>query len=175
MIAAAVAFILANLPMLAAFTGPAGVVAGIAAKFMPNARTWLIGGAIVLGVIAVAGCAVHYMKLVDAADNWHAIEPKIAALEQGYGCPALPPEERDLFACIPARDRDVAEAQRAALQKQQETSARAQNELQKKHDQLAADLAESDRMIDAAIDADDGPLPKVVLDNWARQRKGGAK
>lgn len=170
MISAAIAFLLANLPMLAAFTGPAGMVVGLAAKFMPNAKTWLIVGAVVLGIVTVAGAAVHYMKLVDAADDWRAIQPKIAAQEQSLGCPARPAEERDLFACIPARERDAATARADTERKAAQAVADAQTLLQAKAEQLQHDLNAAEDAIADASDADDGPVPKVMRDYWTRER-----
>jgi hypothetical protein len=170
MITAAIAFVLAWGPTLAVGAGPLAGILGLVARFKPNAKVWLIIGAVILGIVTVAGASIHYMKLKDAAADWHAVAPKIAALEAALGCPQRPDEERELFACIPARDRDAEHARAEATRKEQEASARALDALQKKHDEVTRDLDAANELIEDATAADDGPLPKVMLDNWRRER-----
>lgn len=170
MIAAALALIASWLPTLAVGAGPLGILAGIVSKFAPNWRTWLRIGAIIFAVIAIAGAGAHYANLRNAAADLRELQPKIAALEESLGCPSRAEAEQSLFECIPARDRDAAQARATAARAQQEAAARAQDELQRAHDALAHDLEIANAYIDAAESADDGVLPKVMLDNWARQR-----
>jgi hypothetical protein len=120
--------------------------------------------------IAVAGATVHYMKLRSDSAALHDLQPRIASLEASLGCPARPESERDLFACIPARDRDAAEARAETIRKNDLAAAQARASLERRNSALEEVLGKANAAIEAAAAADDGPLPKVMLDYWRRER-----
>jgi hypothetical protein len=152
--------------------GPLAGISGLIARKLPGGtlKLVLIGVAVLAAVIAIAGFTAHYEHLKNAASDLAALQPKIAALAQDLGCDGRDENERDLFACIPARDRDAAEAKAAALRKQQADMALALEFERRRADQNAAELADANAAIERSSAADDGPLPKVMRDNWARER-----
>lgn len=158
------------LPTLAIGAGPVGLLLGLLPKLAPSWRTWLRIGAVAMAAFAIAGATVHYMKLRGAAAELAELRPKIAALGAALGCQERPPAERDLFTCLPARDRDAALARERAEQQAADALRRAQAELSAKADNLQSELDAANDVIDDAAEVDDGPLPKVMRDNWARER-----
>lgn len=173
---ALIALVMSWLPTLAAGAAPLGLVMGFLPKLVPSWQMWLRIGSLVMGAIAVAGAVVHYMNLRADSVALHQLVPKIAALETSLGCPGRSPQERELFACIPARDRDAAAATADAVRRAAQASVLAQADLAQKAEQLQSDLNAADDAVADAADADDGPVPKVMRDNWARERaKRGMK
>lgn len=169
-------FLLSWAPTIVAGSGPLALIAGIAAKFMPSFRTYLVLGAIAAGVIAVGAATAHYLHLRSQAAELAELQPKVAGLEQSFGCPSRPAAERDLFACIPARDRDIEAARADEKRKQQEAANAAQADLQQKADALQKELDAAEDAIQDSTAADDGPVPQVMKKAWARERaKRGKK
>jgi hypothetical protein len=152
--------------------GPVAGVAGLLSRRVsgPTLKLILVVVAVLAVIIAVVGFTAHYEHLKDKAADFLVLQPKIAALERDLGCDGRDENERELFTCIPARDRDAAEAKAAALRKLQGDMALALEFERRRADQNAAELADANAAIERSSAADDGPLPKVMRDNWARER-----
>jgi hypothetical protein len=169
-----------TLPTVALGAGPLGLVTAFFARSggIPAVTSfWLKVAAATLLAIAVAGATVHYMKLRADSAALHELQPRIAGLEASLGCPDRPAAaERDLFACIPARDRDAEHARAEAIRQNEGKAAIARAALERTNKALKAELDARDELIEDASAADDGPLPKVLLDAWRRERvKRGVK
>ena len=120
---------------------------------------------------AAAAVALWISNLQATAEAYTALRAAVTSLEQQYGCDDRPEHERDLAACLAARDRAVAEAQRDALDRQREAAARAQAALDREWAKAQQQAEEDEKNIRAAGADEDGPGPKVLLDSWSRARK----
>jgi hypothetical protein len=157
---------------LTIFGGPVALAAGFASRLLNGGylKLILIAVAVLAAVIAIVGFTAHYEHLKNAAAELAELQPKIAALEHDLRCDGRDENERELFACIPARDRDIAAAKAAEIERQQLVYARELDAERKRADENAADLEFANELINSAGAADDGPLPKVMKDNWTRER-----
>ncbi len=171
----------AFVPHIAIGGGATALVSGLVSKFAPVSWSkvkfyaWLV--AVVAAIAAVVALTVWFMTLKSDAEAYRVEHKKVLALENHYDCIFRDNvAEHDLWACLPARDRDVADAHAKALQEQQDTAAHEQNVLQGQVAKLQQDLQQTDSEIDAESAADDGPLPKTLTNAWARERaKRGQK
>lgn len=161
------------LPTLAVGAGPLGIVAAVVGR---SGGIWIKLAAAALVAVAIAGAAVHYIGLRSDAAKLAVLTPRIAGLEASLGCPARPQHERDLFACIPARDRDSERARAEAIRRNEEAAAKARRALEVRLSGTETELAAANWVIENSAPADDGPLPKVLRDHYARERaKRGVK
>jgi len=137
-----------------------------------SAKPYFIGAALVALVVCAVSITVWIMHLEQRSVVAERLENREFELSVDMGCG----DEKDVLVCFSKQKAAVAEAHENALKDQQEASAREQGVLKQKISKLQADLAESDAEIDSASDKDDGPLPKVLIDAWARERaRRGAK
>lgn len=128
--------------------------------------------AYLVAAAAVAGLSLYLATLYQKAGNFDLLSAEHRALEVKYGCDRRPSvAERDLPACLIARDLDAEKAHREEIERQRNEAAKAQAKLDA--DKLAAERAQNQEtaILKAAPAADDGPVPKVLLDAWARERK----
>lgn len=128
--------------------------------------------AYLVAAAAVAGLSLYVANLYQKAGAFDVLSAEHRALAVKYGCDRRPNvAERDLPACLIARDLDAEKAHREEIERQRNEAARAQAKLDA--DKLAAERAQNREtaILKAAPAADDGPVPKVLLDAWARERK----
>ncbi len=136
---------------------------------MGGTRARLIGIAAV--VVVAAGLTAWVMQLRTRATAYGVLQRQHIALARKYGCADRAPAERDLASCLMARDLDAARAQRAAIERQRTEAARAQAELDRLTAVAEAQARATDAFIDGAAIEVDGPVPKILRDTWARERK----
>lgn len=145
-----------------------GLATGILAR--ATGGIWLKVAVGILVAAAVTAASVHYLGLRADSAQLAALIPRISGLESSLGCPDRPKQERDLFNCIPARDRDAAQARAEAIRKNEAAAAIARASLERQAAELQSELDAANDAIEAAAAADDGPVPKVMRDNWRRER-----
>lgn len=159
-------------PSIATAAAGGGIAALLGGLFSPSAKVkWVLAGLGVL-IVAIAAVAftVHYERLKRDSEAYKALRGTMTSLETKYGCDQRPEHERDLAACLTARERDAADAAKARVEQLEREAAKARAA------QAAAEtklVEQSDAVRQFLRDApadDDGPLPKVLLDLWARQR-----
>jgi len=128
----------------------------------------------VLMIAAVAAIITGYvMHLRYKAQAYDVLSSGHAAIANLYGCPARTNDaERELGACLIARDRDAAEARANKESELRRQAAEAQAKLEAANAQLEAANKDLSGFIDAsAADGGDGPVAPVLRDLYARQRK----
>lgn len=161
-----------HLGPLAMLGGPVGMGLAWAGSFAGNKTVKLI--AIAVGLLILIGVSVGITIRIEHLEQTEAAYKKLfvatSSLEAKYGCASRPVHERDLAACLTARERDIEAARAAKLAEFQRTAAQAQADLDVANAQIAAQSGSLDSFIDQAVPADDGPVPKILLDTWARER-----
>jgi hypothetical protein len=131
---------------------------------------YLIEGLIACAIVTAV--AVYATRLYDKAAAFDELSAEHTALEQKYGCDKRPSvAERDLAPCLIAISLDGEKAQAAELEKQRAAAAKAQADLDHASDLTASQLFSETTMINAAPPSDDGFVPKIMRDAWARERK----
>lgn len=129
----------------------------------------ILGGLALLVGTAVA-VTVHWQHLERDSAAYRDLSASTDSLEQKYGCTKREPHEQALAACLTARERDAADAQRAEIDRQRKLAAEEQARL----DREAASLDVAKRAEEQAIDQDaahdDGTVPKALLNSWDRER-----
>ncbi|MDQ2080462.1 hypothetical protein RA307_09745 [Xanthobacteraceae bacterium Astr-EGSB] len=164
---------LAALGPLALAGGPLGVAIAWAGGLAGNrtVKVLAIVAGLVLVVAVTVGLTVHVQHLERDRVAYRMLAAEVDALAAAYGCPARAPAERALPACLTARERDAASARADELARQRREAAQAQAVLDRADAAAdAASAAEQAAILEAAP-ADDGPVPRVLLDAWARKRK----
>lgn len=129
-----------------------------------------IAYAVVLAI--VIGASLYVAHLYDKAGDFDVLSAEVSALEVKYGCDKRPiTAERELQACLVARELDAEKAHREEIARQRDEAAKAQEKLDK--DNAAAEKRQQSEaaILSAAPAADDGPVPKVLRDAWARERR----
>lgn len=159
-------------PATAIATAGSGLAALVGGLFSPAGRVKLIVGVVgvAAAVIGAVALSAHYEHLKSDRERLRSIEATVTSLGRHLGCPARPPHERDIAACVASRERDAADAQRAAVEDQKRVAAAEIDRLSRVNDDLQRQVDERNRAITEAPAADDGPVPKVVIDNWRRER-----
>lgn len=121
--------------------------------------------------VIAAALAIWIMHLRERSAAYGVLLEQHRALEAKYGCVKRPPNERDLAACLSAREAEAARAAQAEIQRQRDEAAKAQADLDAAAAKAADDTRATDDFIDHAAVTEDGAVPKVLLDTWARARK----
>ncbi|ABA04800.1 hypothetical protein Nwi_1539 [Nitrobacter winogradskyi Nb-255] len=119
----------------------------------------------------IASASLYLANLYQKAGAFDVLSAEHHTLEVRYGCDKRPAiSERKLPACLIARGLDAEKAHREEIERQRNEAARAQAKLDA--DKLAAERAQQSEnaIIKAAPASDDGPVPKVLLDAWTRER-----
>jgi hypothetical protein len=131
---------------------------------------WLIEIAIVAAI--VTALSFYIAGLQSTADAFAALSVEHESLEARYGCDERPiVAERELAACLVARELDAEKAAAAKLAAQTKAAREASDELGKATDLNWTQLIGEYGAIQSAPKSDDGRVPKVLLDAWARQRR----
>jgi len=152
--------------------GLASIITGAVGGLWGSYRKYFIAAALIALVVASASATVWIMHLQERAQLARRLENREFELQVDMGCG----DEKDVLVCFERQQKQIAEAHAAKLKEQQDTAARERGILQEQLDQTQADLAAWEAEIDAAPAKDDGPLPKVMKDAWARERaKRGLK
>jgi hypothetical protein len=126
---------------------------------------------ILLAVAIVAGVSFYVAHLYQKAEAFDELSAEHHALEVRYGCDKRPSiAERELQSCLVARDLDAEKAQREEIARQRDEAAKAQAELDAKARAEDQQLRRENELLQAAP-ADDGRVPKVLLDAWSRERR----
>jgi hypothetical protein len=165
-------------PLLAIGGGPIGVViAWLGSKAKDKAVKW---GAIIIGllllVIVSVSLTIYVKNLQFDRVKLVEITGTLSGLEAEYGCDTRAnPAERHLTACLAARDREAAQAVRDEIERQRRAAAAAQALLDQQTAQAEAVQHSMDEFIDGQAVNGDGPVPKVLLDTWARRRQPRGK
>ncbi len=161
-------FSLGGLASLAAVAGsPLGLlIAWIGSSLKNGTAKWLaIGVGLALMVGTVVGVTVWIERLKSDRAAYRVLKVEVDGLRGRYGCGA-----RGLDACLTARDLAAAAAQRDALANMQTEAAQAQAALDALSERLREETRDTRAFIDREAVAGDGPVPKVLLDTWARAR-----
>lgn len=157
---------------LALAGGPIGIGLAWLGSVAANKTVKIV--AISFGLLLLIGTtaaiAVHWQHLERDSAAYKTLSERDTSLEQLYGCPDRPVHERDLAACLVARDRDASAAVAIEIGRQLAVAAREQADL----DRTMAGLEQRQREEQARIDADalkgDGPVGDVLLNGWRRGR-----
>lgn len=172
------ASIAAAIGPLALAGGPVGLGVAWLGSLAANKTVKLItiiGGLLLLVGTAVA-ITVHWQHLERDSAAYKTLSAAHASLEQLYGCPSRPAHERDLAACLTARDRDAEAAIAREIKRQRDHAAAEQARLDREAAEQEAERQASGRAIDLDAANGDGPVPPVLLNAWRRARGiGGAK
>jgi len=158
-------------PAAASVAAGGGLAALIGGIFSSKGKLILTLGGIAALVIAVVAFTAHYEHLKRDADAYKSLRVEVSSIEKAHGCPARPPHERDLVACLTAEQRDAANAARVENERLQAEATKARDDLKQANDLLASQARTIDDLIDNAPPADDGPVPKILLDLWTRERQ----
>lgn len=133
---------------------------------------------VLVAAALVAGAAFYVAHLYNKAAAFDELSAEHDALEVKYGCDKRPSiAERELTACLIAHDLDAEKAQREGIERERDAAAKAQEALDQASYLASEQLHSENAIIYAAPTAEDGAVPKVLLDAWARERKrlGGTK
>lgn len=164
--------LVASIGPLALAGGPIGLGIAWLGSMAANKTVKII--AISAGLLLLVGVSVgltiRIQHLEQDSAAYKILLADQASLEQRYGCPGRPVHERDLAACLTARERDVADATAKEIQRQRGEAAQQQARLDLENAQLEAQQREANQAIDADAVHDDGAVPKVLLNTWARER-----
>jgi hypothetical protein len=127
---------------------------------------------VLVAVALVAGASFYVAHLYQKAEAFDDLSAEHRAIEVRYGCDKRPSiAERELQSCLIARDLDAEKAHRKEIERERDAAAKAQADLDAKALAAAREQWEEENIINAAPAVDDGPVPKVLLDAWARERK----
>lgn len=152
--------------------GAVSLVTASISVFFKQYRVYFIFAGLAGLVVAAVGVTIWITDLQRTAEIYAELKAETDTLTREMGCAGA---ERALV-CFQRQQREIAAVHAKKLAEQAETAAREQGRLQAENAKLQQELAESDEEIDAASDADDGPLPKTLTDAWARDRaRRGAK
>lgn len=129
-----------------------------------------IAYAVVLAI--VIGASLYVAHLYNKAGDFDVLSAEVSALEVKYGCDKRPALiERKLGRCLIARDFDAEKAHREEIERQREDAARAQAELDARQRAVEQLLSGENEILTSAPASEDGPVPKVLRDAWARERR----
>jgi hypothetical protein len=164
--------LLANLGPLALLGGPLGLGIAWVGSLFANSTAKLI--AITIGLLLLVGVSVgltiRIQHLERDAAAYQGLAAEMQSLGAHYGCPTRPQAERELAVCLTARERDAAAAQAEEIRHQRDEAALAQQALDAENVLLQKQQNTADQAIDAAPKGEDGPVPRVLLDAWMRER-----
>lgn len=128
--------------------------------------------AYLIATAVIAGTSLYVANLYQKAGAFDVLSAEVAALEAKYGCDKRPALiERKLGRCLIARDFDAEKAHREEVERQREDAARAQAELDARQRTVEQLLSGENEILTSAPASEDGPVPKVLRDAWARERK----
>jgi hypothetical protein len=135
----------------------------------------IISGRLIAYLIAaalVAGASLYVAHLYHKAGLLDGLSAERRALEVKYGCDKRPSiAERSLPACLVARDLDGEKAHLAEIERQRSEATKAQAKLDAETLATEKRAWSENAILNATSAADDGPVPKVLLDAWARERR----
>lgn len=149
----------------------AGAVAWIGSKLASPAiklACILIGVGALLILTGVL--AVHIDNLEHDRAAYRLQTAMVDGLKTAHGCNLRPPQERGLDACLAAEARDIEHARADKLAELQAQAARAQADLDAANASNSDLAAQIEDLISRSAATGDGPVPKVLLDTWARAR-----
>lgn len=130
----------------------------------------LIAYAVAAAIVAAA--ALYVAHLYNKAGDFDVLSAEVSALEVKYGCDKRPALiERKLGRCLIARDFDAEKAHREEIERQRDEAAKAQAKLDADNAAAEKQQQSENEILTLAPAADDGPVPKVLLDAWARERR----
>ena len=162
-----------SVPALFAIAGgPVGLaVAWIGSQLASSTVKWtLIGIGLLVLVVTSVGLTVYLEHLKQDAAAYAVLKADFQSLELKYGCGNRPEHERALPACLVARERDEAQARADEAERVSKARATEQAVLERKRRALDEREQAMDQKINDAPAADDGAVPKVLLDAWTRER-----
>jgi hypothetical protein len=175
-----IAAILAAIGGLAAWLGPlalAGGPVGVAVAWLGSAfakgsgKALAIVAGLALFAVATVAVTVHWQHLKRDRVAYRALSAQVVSLQGRYDCGARPAHERDLPACLTAIEAENETAKAAEIARQRLLAAAEQARQDAADDALARWQAAEDAAIAEGSEAHDGPVPGVLLDSWARERK----
>lgn len=156
----------ASWPAWLSIGGGASIVSAIVGAFFQTYRKYFIAAGLVALVVAAVSVTVWIMHLQERAAVAQRLENREFQLAVDMKCG----DEKDVLVCFERQQKEIAEAHEDALKKQRDAAASERGALLEQLDQTQADLAAYEADVDAAPAKDDGPLPKVMTDAWARER-----
>jgi hypothetical protein len=154
------------LPSWLSWFGPIGAA-------LAKVNVFLRIAAYVLAVLGLVAYGFWFSSLLATEAQYKSLNGKVLALEDSLGCLARKDQaERDLFACVPAQQRDAETEKETAVEQQRQAGLQASEDLS---NQLAAAQAQvSDLQVwREQHKSEDGPLPQNLLDYYAKI--GGSK
>lgn len=154
--------------------GPLGLaVAWLGSTFANKTAKWIaIAGGLLLLVAASVGVTVYIEHLKRDREAYLDLVARYSGTAKVYGCDRRANvAEHDLITCLTARNAEAEKARADRIADLQEQAAKAQADLAVAAGKLDAANAALGTFIDQAARGGDGPVPKVLRDLWARQRK----
>ena len=124
----------------------------------------------VIFAVVIACAVVYVMSLRETAHKYDTLYAQVTGLEQKYGCQQRMASQRQLPACLEAREKDAEIERTAALNKVLASSVNVAAQLDKATTATLSLQTDTDAWVAAAPTADDGDLPRVVTDYWERER-----
>jgi hypothetical protein len=170
----------AALGPLALAGGPLGIGIAWVGSLFANKTLKVVAVLVGLGLLAATSVGItiriEHLEQDSAALAQTRLELKaerdhVAAIARRMGCDTRAEAERELGACLSAQRADAEHAKALEIRREREDAAREQARLDREHADADKRRAAEDAAIDAAAAGDDGPLPKVLLDAWGRERK----
>lgn len=158
--------------ILGAAGGPAGIViAYLGSKLGKASVKWIvIAVGLLVAAAALTGFVVHYQHLERDRAAYEALLAEVDGVRAKYGCQQeANPADRGLAACINAKTAQAASARAATLAHQATVAAQAEADLSAQ----TAKVDATQRALSGFITGnakEDGRLPRIVLDYWARER-----
>jgi hypothetical protein len=129
----------------------------------------LIGALIV--IVSIVAVTVHLHNIKRDADAYRDLSAQVASIGDRYSCGDRPAHERPLPACLAAIEAENAQARATEIGRQR-AMAIAEYQRQAAEDAaLRAQIEAEEAAIAGASAGDDGAVPQVLLDSWARERK----
>jgi hypothetical protein len=161
-----------SLGPLALAGGPLGIALAWGGSFVANKTVKIVAicAGLLLLISVSVGLTIHIKNLEADRAAYKLLKAEHESLEAYYGCPLRAEHERDLGACLTARERDVEKARAEKLAELQRQAAQAQADLADataKNEQLSGAL---DDFINSRAAGGDGPVPQVLKDYWAHER-----
>lgn len=163
--------LVASVGSFALFGGPIGVVVAWLGTLASNTtiKLVLVGVGLLIIVATTIGLTVHIQHLERDRELLRVLKKQDDQLAEHFGC-GVSGLSVSLAVCISQKEAEQEKRRAVELEKQRQATALANAKLATLSQKLDMDRAEMERFLQESS-AEDGPIPQIMRDYYARQRK----